>query len=171
MSSCHRRINANDGVSMYPPLINALNYALDELSRFNVPGLPQFQESRQIAFVRSGPNHTASKSYLRCHEPDIVLIRWDVFEEQHKGDKISYPKSRDSDVCCKPEFCISWRGFLSTLEIRPGPSKASDDSGKKSVDKPGAGGNPARQAGDFDELGGPPTSVVPTRPSSRSHEV
>ena len=157
---------------MNTPLIKAFNYALDELSRLEVPGLPQFQESRRIVFVRSGPNHTASKCYLQgSHEPDIVLIRWDVFKEQHKGIEISYPRSHDSDACCKPEFCVSWRNVLSTLEVRPGSSQASGELGRnRQVAGPSESSSPALLVMVREEYPNYHcTSVFPARPSSHTH--
>ena len=138
---------------MYPPLIKAFNYALDELSRLEVPGLPHFQESHQIVFARNNQNHTASKCRLQgSHKPDIVLIRWVDFEKQRKGAEIPFSESHDSDVCCMPAFSISWRNVLSTLEVEPSASKLSEDSEEKPVDKPGAEGNCTRHIEDF---GGP----------------
>ena len=142
---------------MHSPLIKAFNFALDELSHLEVPGLPQFQESRKIVFARNDLNRTAPQCCLQgSDEPAIVLIRWSVFEEHHKGAEISYPSSHDSDLCCKPDFlasCPSWRNILSTLEVRPGLSEASKDSEKASADEPGAGGNFVSYTGNFGELG------------------
>ena len=152
---------------MYPPLIKAFNFALDELSCLEVPGLPHFQESRQIVFARSDPNRTAPKCCLQGSDgPAIILIRWNVFKEHHEGAEVSYLSSHDSDLCCKPDFLASrpsWRNILSTLEVRPGLSKASKVSEKASADEPGAGGNFVSYTGNFGELQGDRQA---TRPSS-----
>jgi G:T-mismatch repair DNA endonuclease (very short patch repair protein) len=69
---------------MYLPLVKTFNYALDWLSGFDVPGLPEFQEKRQIVFACSSMRCIKSESYLQgSYKPDIILVRWDTFKQVH----------------------------------------------------------------------------------------
>ena len=79
---------------MYPPLVKAFNYALDKLSEIVVPGLPPFQESRQIVFLRTDPAHIASETYLQgSYKPDIVLLKWDFLKTNLVSNCITLPFS------------------------------------------------------------------------------
>ena len=118
---------------MYNPLIKALNYALDRLSKFDVPGLPEFEEQRQIVFARSDAKCIATANYLQgSYKPDIILLKWDVFKGVHKCPRAAYSESYRSSICCKsgcdePE--LSWRNILSTVEVKRGDSGGAGKGG------------------------------------------
>jgi hypothetical protein len=116
---------------MYLPLVRAFNYALDRLSRFNVSGIPEFQEKRQIVFAHG-------YSFEGLFSPDIVLVKWNTFKWVHAREGAAYSASYESTVCCgygyKPY--LSWRNILSTLEIkRDNPGDAGDDGKGKAKQK------------------------------------
>ena len=156
---------------MYSPLVKAFNYALDKLSELVVPGLPPFQESRQIVFHRTDPEHIVSETYLQgSYKPDIVLLKWDCFKTNLEYPKVPYSQSHESDLCCKSGFTkphLSWRNVLSTLEVRLGSHRASDDDRKESGNKPRARENFVKYTGDFGELGADRQTTEPSK-SSRS---
>ena len=143
---------------MYPPLVKAFNYALDKLSEIVVPGLPPFQESRQIVFLRTDSGHIASETYLQgSYKPDIVLLKWDFLKNNLEYPKVQYSQSHESGLCCKPGFtkpCLSWRDVLLTLEARPSPPRASSDHREEAGEKTRARGKFVKYTGGFDELGG-----------------
>ena len=135
---------------MYSPLIKAFNYALDKLAKFDGPGLPAFQETRQIVFACSAAKCIESESYLQgSFKPDIILVKWDTFERAHQYTGIGYSQSYESDICCD-SGCdhprLSWRNLLSTLEVKRG-------TGGKGLSR---GGNFVKLMydGDFSELKG-----------------
>ena len=109
---------------MCSPLIKAWNYALDELSNIKVPGLPDFEEDRQIVFVRSEARYIATESCLQgsC-KPDIVLVRWKAYMATREKQEAPFTDSHLSDVCCEsgldqPE--LDWRNLLSMVEVKRG---------------------------------------------------
>ena len=108
---------------MYLPLVKAFNYALDRLSGFDVPGLPEFQEKRQIVFARNFTRCIKSESYLQgSYKPDIILVKWDTFKRVCECDDAIYSKSYKSNVCSESSCdqpSLSWRNILSTLEVKP----------------------------------------------------
>jgi hypothetical protein len=115
---------------MYNPLIKAFNYALDRLSTYDVPGLPEFQEERQIVFARSDAKCIGSEHYLHgSYKPDLILIKWNTFKSAHgapPGD--AYSESYTSDICCKSgraEPALSWRNILSTVEVKRSGSRGA----------------------------------------------
>ena len=114
---------------MYSPLTKAFNYALDRLSKFDVPGLPEFQENRQIVFARSAAKCIGSESYLQgSYKPDIILVKWDMFKRVHGYSYVAYSMSYESDICCesgRDQPRLSWRNLLSTLEVKCGGKKSS----------------------------------------------
>ena len=120
---------------MYVPLIKAFNYALERLSEFNVPGLPEFDETRQIVFARSDAKCIGSENYLQgSYKPDIVLVKWDVFKTAHECTTATYPESYQSSVCCESNAkkpVLSWRNLLSTIEVKRGDSGGTGNSGNK----------------------------------------
>ena len=120
---------------MYVPLIKALNYALERLSEFDVPGLPEFDEKRQIVFARSDAKCIAAENYLQGpYKPDIILVKWNVFKTAHEYAMATYPESYQSSICCKSsasEPILSWRNLLSTIEVKRGDSGGAGNSGNK----------------------------------------
>lgn len=108
---------------MHSLLIKAWNYALDQLSKIKVPGLPDFEEDRQIVFVRSDGRCIATEACLQGpYKPDIVLVKWSTFKAMQKKQE-PYSISYLSDVCCKsgcdqPKF--NWRNLLSMVEVERG---------------------------------------------------
>jgi len=117
---------------MYSPLIKASNYVLDRLSGLKVPGLPDFQEDRQIAFARSDAKCIESGSYLQgSYKPDIVLVKWNLFKRAHQRAGAAYSESYESNVCCESgceQPTLSWRNLLSTVEVkRGGPGDAGNN--------------------------------------------
>lgn len=104
---------------MYSPLVKALNFALDRLSKLKVAGLPDFQDRYQVAFARI---------FARCAEhededlrsPDIVLVKWNASKVAGGYSGATYSESHESNLCCDPSFIHSppeWVDFLSTLEV------------------------------------------------------
>ncbi|KAF9643780.1 hypothetical protein BDM02DRAFT_1319862 [Thelephora ganbajun] len=78
--SLNLAIVAKDEDVMYSPLAKAFNYALDRLSRFQVLGLPKFQEDRQIVLIRSNAKYIESESHLQgSYKPDVVLVKRNLF--------------------------------------------------------------------------------------------
>jgi hypothetical protein len=120
---------------MYSPLIKAFNYALDRMSGFEVPGLPEFQEKRQIVFARSATRCIESESYLQgSYKPDIILVKWNTFKRVHERAGAAYSESYESDICCESgcdQPRLSWRNLLSTLEVKRGGPGGAGNSGKK----------------------------------------
>jgi hypothetical protein len=104
---------------MYLPFVKAFNYALDRLSGFDVPGLPEFQEKRQIVFARSSTRCIKSESYLQgSYKLDIILVKWDTFKRAHECNDAIYSKSYKSNICSESDCdqpSLSWRNILSTL--------------------------------------------------------
>ena len=158
-------------------LLKAFNYALDELSQLDIPGLPLFQESSQVVFLRNHPEHIAPEIYLKeAREPGIVLMKWDFFKERYGNPNIQYSMTHESPLCGECDFSklrFDWKCLLSTVEVNLGPSKTSGDGEKVSGDKSETGGNFAEYSGDFGELRGdrraaksskPPKSPQPTMP-------
>lgn len=120
---------------MYNPLVKAFNYALDRLSKFDVPGLPKFQEDRQIVFARSDTTCINSETYLQgLYKPDIILIKWSMFKIVNDHPHKAYPESYESEICCKfgpKKSKLSWRNLLSTVEVKLGGSRAVARGGSK----------------------------------------
>jgi hypothetical protein len=119
---------------MYLPLVKAFNYALDRLSGFNVPGSPEFQEKRQIAFARSSTRCIKSESYLQgSYKLDIILVKWDTFKRAHGCHDAIYSKSYKSNICSESDCdqpSLSWRNILSTLEVKRGGLGDAGHSGR-----------------------------------------
>ena len=87
---------------MYLPLVDAFNYALDQLSSLKVPGLPEFQENRQIIFSDSATKCIRRGPLQGSFKPDIILVR--------------------PNICSKLDRDVAWRDLLSTLEVKHGGS-------------------------------------------------
>jgi len=144
---------------MYIPLVKAFNYALNELSKLSVPGLPEFQEERQIVFARSDAKCIASEHYLQgSYKPDIILLKWSLFKSVHGYTSAAYSASYRSDICCessrkKPE--LSWRNILSTVEVkRSGTGGAGKDENRQSKGKAKEKTVKSMYTGDFRSLQG-----------------
>jgi len=157
---------------MYSPLIKAFNYALDRLSKFEVPGLPRFQKQRQIVFARSDPKCIESESYLQgSYKPDIVLVKWDVFKRAHRRPRAVYSDSYESRTCCESacdQPSLSWRNLLSTLEVKRGGSRGAGPSGnKQSKGKEKAKSVKLMYTGKFGELQRDLEAAGPSAGSSR----
>jgi len=121
---------------MYTPLIKAFNYALDRLSEFNIPGLPEFQEERQIVFARSDAKCIGSEHYLQgLYKPDIILVKWNVFTKVYKyPPRAAYSESYRSSICCESgrhEPKLSWPNILSTVEVKRGDTGGAGRDGNK----------------------------------------
>ena len=120
---------------MYSPLIKAFNYALDRLSAFQVPGLPGFQDKRQLVFARSATKCIESESYLQgSYKPDIILVKWNTFKRVHERATPAYSHSYESNICCESgcdQPKLSWRNLLSTLEVKRGAPGGAGSHGKK----------------------------------------
>jgi len=120
---------------MYSPLIKAFNYALDRLSTLQVPGLPGFQNKRQLVFAYSATKCIESESYLQgSYKPDIVLVKWNTFKKVHGRTTSGYSQSYESNICCKSgcdQPKLSWRNLLSTLEVKRGAPGGAGNYEKK----------------------------------------
>ena len=120
---------------MYIPLIKAFNYALDRLSEFDVPGLPEFQEKHQIAFTRSDVKCISSESYLQgSYKPDIILLKWDMPKTAHSLSSAPYSESYQSYICCRTgcdQPMFGWRNILLTVEVKRGGSGGTGKSRNK----------------------------------------
>jgi len=152
---------------MYNPLVGALNYALDQLSEFDVPGLPEFQEKRQIVFARSDAKSISSASYLNgSYKPDIVLVKWNMFKKTHQRSDAAYSESYESDICFKSgcdQPALKWHNILSTVEVKRGGSGGTGGSGNERF-KGEAKGNSVEYTGDFGELQGDLEAPVSSKP-------
>ena len=115
---------------MYEPLIKAFNDALHHLSALNVPGLPEFQEGRDIVFASSAKRYIKSETSRQGgYKPDLILVKWDVFKTVFKRDGADYSESYESDLCAGPGPAGSdwfvWRNLLSTVEVKLGDSRSA----------------------------------------------
>ena len=150
---------------MYSPLIKALNYSLDQLSKIKVPGLPKFNQDRHIVFARSDARCIGSESHLQgSYKPDIVLVWWATLKNMQGQPQASFPISYLSDICCKSgceQSKLNWRSLLSTVEVKLGSEAERAD--KRFLDKTYTSG--------FEDLSAeatvaePPTSPPPAQPS------
>ena len=120
---------------MYNPLIKAFNYALDRLSKFDVPGLPEFQDEPKIVFARSDTKCIGSEHYLQgSYKPDIVLVKWKTFESTYGHKNSTYAESYKCDTCCESnqkEPALSWRNILSTIEVKRDGSGGAGKGGNQ----------------------------------------
>ena len=111
---------------MYSPSIKAWNYALDQLSKVKVSGLPDFREEHQIVPICSEARCIAAGSYLQgLYKPDVILVQWKGFNAMQKQQKAPYLGSHLSNFCCQtgcyqPKF--NWQNLLSTVEVKLGVS-------------------------------------------------
>lgn len=120
---------------MYGPFVLAFNYALDELSKTHVDGLPGFEPGRQIVFAHSSDQPMKPSNHWRTPrvKPDIVLLQWDHFVKRLSTRsptivKPSYSKSYSGDICLTaPGLDLTWRAVRSTVEMKikglPNPIK------------------------------------------------
>lgn len=136
---------------MYDPLVRAFNYALDRLSRADVPGLPKFQEKHRIVFAWTEARCISSESYLQglC-KPDITLLNWNNLMVAHELPvNTPYWVSHKLDACCKSgkeQPTLKWRDVLSTVEVkRSGVAKGK----VKGIDSKVYTGNFSDFQGDF----------------------
>jgi hypothetical protein len=150
-------------------LVKAFNYALDRLSRLDVPGLPEFQEERQIVFACATTVRVEPNPYLESPpNPDIVLVKWNTFKWVHGCGGAAYSESYESTMCCESGWYrprLSWLDLLSTLEVkRGGPGDAGQSEkgrAKQKFVKP-------TYTGDFGKSGG---DLGVTTPSKSAHAV
>ena len=162
-------VSAKDEVAMYLPLVKAFNYALDRLSSFKVPDLPEYREEGQIVFARSATKCIKPESYRQgSFKPDIILVKWGALKKGHRCryPDVAYSQSWESDVYCESgcdEPTFNWRNLLSTLEVKHG-GKAKGE------------GFPSKYTRDFSDLGGdlevvaPPGSPRPAQLKMASEE-
>jgi len=152
---------------MYNPLVGALNYALDQLSEFDVLGLPEFQEKRQIVFARSDAKSISSASYLGgSYKPDIILVKWNMFKKTHERLDAAYSESYESDICFKSgcdQPDLKWHNILSTVEVKRGGSRETGVS-RNELFKGEAKDNSVKYTGDFGELQGDLEAPVSSKP-------
>lgn len=162
-------MDASGEVSMYSPLVMAFNYALEELPRLDVPGLPAFEESRQIVFLRNDPRYIVAETYLQgSYKPDIVLVKWEFFKNRRENKDLSYSLSHESGALCGDTDSatnrLGWRNLLSTLEVKLGSRKATGDGGKVSR----ARVNFTEYTGNFGDLRGDCQAVESSKSSEFS---
>ena len=128
-------MSAKGESAMYNPLIKAFNYALDRLSKFDVPGLPEFKEKTQIVFARSDAKCIGSEDYLQgSYKPDIILVKWDTFKSTYGYPNSTYAESYKWDTCCESgsdKPALSWRNILSTIEVKRDSSGGADKGGSQ----------------------------------------
>jgi len=68
---------------MYGPLSNALNYGLEELSKVEVPGLPEFQN--HIVFIPLDEGVTSDRNQEgSLFKPDVILVPFTTACDFHK---------------------------------------------------------------------------------------
>ena len=112
---------------MYLPLATALNHALEELSRIQANGLPEFKS--HIAFVPCDTGVQSSRELPgSSFKPDVALMSIQDARELHRLDRVDRPKvSRLIDeITEKPIPCsASWSTILSAVEVK----RRSDMSG------------------------------------------
>lgn len=143
---------------MYSPLARAFNYALDRLSRFNVSGIPEFQEKHQIVF-------THGYSFAGLSNPDIVLIKWNTFKRVHGHRGDAYSESYEPTICCGYDYSkpyLHWQDILSTLEVKcDNPGDAGDDGNGKARQK----SVKSTHTRNFGDLGGDLETARPPKPT------
>jgi hypothetical protein len=106
---------------MYNPFVVACNYALDEFSRINVEGLPEFSPEKQIVFVRNHDRSVGSYGHDRNSRvmPDIVILGWDHFKELSKNKNTQYPASHKEKICTSgSDLNLVWNHVRSTVEMK-----------------------------------------------------
>ena len=105
---------------MYKPFVLACNYALDELSRIDVKGLPQFEPERQIIFVHTSRQTMEPTIYSQAPraKPDIVLFQWDFFAGLLSDANESFAGSpysvRDLGSSTLGEASVNRKNYIST---------------------------------------------------------
>ena len=113
-------MDAKGEVSMYLPLVKAFNYALDKLSRLDVPGLPPFQESLQTVFFRNDPNYIVAETTFGVHTNRISFCSTGTFSKRgpvtrkvHTPPLATRPSVATpvspSFVSAGETFCRHWR--------------------------------------------------------------
>ena len=110
-------------MDMYNPFVVACNYALDELSHVEVPGLPEFSDEKQIVFVRNHDRSVRSHHHNReCRvRPDIVLLRWKALKELSRTPSPSYSVTHEGDICTSDSnLRLFWNHVRSTVEVKFG---------------------------------------------------
>jgi hypothetical protein len=106
---------------MYEPFVRAFNYALDEISKINVAGLPKYSEEKQIVFVSHHDRvvHSAHHQRDSRARPDIVILQWNAFKEKMQLPTSPYSDTYDGDICVsKSELSLVWRDVRSTVEMK-----------------------------------------------------
>ena len=143
-------------------MVKAFNYALDRLSRLDVPGLPEFQEERQIVFACATTVRVEPNPYLEGPpNPDIVLVKWDTFKRVHGCGDATYSESYESTMCCKSCWYrprLSQLDLLSTLGVKRG---GHGDAGQNEKGRVKQNFVKSMYSGDFGKLGGDLEATTP----------
>ena len=105
---------------MYLPLATALNHALDELSRIQANGLPEFKS--HIAFVPCDTGVQSGRDLPgSSFKPGVALMSIQDARELHKLDRVDGPKvcRLIGEIAEKPIPCsTSWSTILSAVEVK-----------------------------------------------------
>lgn len=110
---------------MYEPLIKAFNDALHQLSSINVPGLPEFQEGRNIVFASSAKWYIASETpQQEAYKRGLILVKWENFKTVYKRGGAAYSESYEHNLCSRlgpaGSNWFTWQNPLPTMEVKLG---------------------------------------------------
>jgi hypothetical protein len=91
------------------------NYALEQLSELDIPGLPQFQNDRQIVFACPMQHDSLPPPQTS----DVIMVRWDELKRERSADQtVPYSESYKSDICTrKTGLSPSRVGTLLAVEM------------------------------------------------------
>ncbi|KAF8315998.1 uncharacterized protein EI90DRAFT_3293795 [Cantharellus anzutake] len=115
-------LKAGTEAEMYDPFVIASNYALDQLSKVDIQGLPQYSADKQIVFV-CNHNHTVKSLDLNrdCRtRPDIVLLQWESFRNLACNASDTYSCTYGTQMCTagSKNLELAWKKVRSTVEVK-----------------------------------------------------
>jgi hypothetical protein len=112
---------AKRGSDPHSSFIKMCNYALGQLSSFDIPGLPQLREDRHIVFACPRETHAGPPS---CSS-DAIMVTWDALKRERSADQnIPYSDSYESDICSRKTGLGRFRAdTLLTVEMWKGSKK------------------------------------------------
>ncbi|KAF8312603.1 uncharacterized protein EI90DRAFT_3093157 [Cantharellus anzutake] len=115
-------LKAGTEAEMYDPFVIASNYALDQLSKIDIQGLPQYSANKQIVFV-CNHNHMVKSLDLNrdCRtRPDIVLLQWEFFRSLACNASDTYSCTYGTQTCTagSKNLELAWKKVRSTVEVK-----------------------------------------------------
>jgi len=105
---------------MYPPLADAMNHALEHLSKIQVDGLPGFKTP--IVFVPCDKNISSDRDPPgTAFKPDLAIMTLEDARKLYGLNELDAPKV--SEFISKipkgsPINSISWKTILSAIEMK-----------------------------------------------------